>query len=46
MAEKKVYKIRIPGALVEVTKEVYLTYYRMARRERAFLVVNPLTNPD
>lgn len=33
MAEKKEYRIRIQGQLVPVTKEVYLTYYRMKRRE-------------
>ena len=32
MAEAKNYYIKIPGALVEVTEEVYLTYYRMHRR--------------
>lgn len=32
MAEAKNYYIKIPGALVEVTEEVYLTYYRMRRR--------------
>ncbi len=33
MAEKKEYKIKIQGHLVPVTEEVYLTYYRMKRRE-------------
>lgn len=34
MAEKqKKYVIKIPGQLVEVTEEIYLTYYRMRRRE-------------
>lgn len=32
MADKKEYRIRISGKLVEVTKEVYLCYYRMQRR--------------
>lgn len=32
MAEEKNYYIKIPGALVEVTEEVYLAYYRMHRR--------------
>ena len=34
MKEKKEYQIRIPGRLVPVYKEVYLAYYRMARREQ------------
>ena len=34
MKEKKEYQIRIPGQLVPVSKEVYLAYYRMARREQ------------
>ena len=34
MAEIKKYRIRIPGAFVEVTHEVYLTYYRMERHAR------------
>ncbi|MDK2965787.1 sigma-70 family RNA polymerase sigma factor [Lacrimispora sp.] len=33
MAEKKEYRIKIQGQLVPVTEEVYLTYYRMRRRE-------------
>jgi len=33
MAEKKKYLIRVQGQLVSVTEEVYLTYYRMNRRE-------------
>lgn len=33
MAEKKEYQIKIQGHLVPVTEEVYLTYYRMKRRE-------------
>lgn len=32
MAEGKNYYIKVPGALVEVTEEVYLTYYRLRRR--------------
>lgn len=32
MAEAKNYYIKVPGTLVEVTEEVYLTYYRMRRR--------------
>lgn len=32
MAEEKKYFIRIPHALVEVTEEVYLSYFRMKRR--------------
>lgn len=34
MAEVKKYRIRVPGAFVEVTREVYLTYYRMDRHAR------------
>lgn len=34
MTEAKKYRIRIPGACVEVTREVYLTYYRMERHAR------------
>jgi RNA polymerase sigma factor (sigma-70 family) len=33
MAEKKKYQIKIQGQLVPVTEEVYVTYYRMNRRE-------------
>lgn len=33
MADKKEYRIKIQGQLVPVTEEVYLTYYRMKRRE-------------
>ncbi len=33
MAEKKEYQIKVQGQLVSVTEEVYLTYYRMKRRE-------------
>jgi len=33
MAEKKEYLIKVQGQLVPVTEEVYLTYYRMKRRE-------------
>lgn len=32
MAEGKNYYIKVPGALVEVSEEVYLTYYRLRRR--------------
>lgn len=32
MAGGRNYYIEVPGALVEVTEEVYLTYYRMRRR--------------
>lgn len=32
MAEQKKYCIKVPGALVEVTEEVYSAYYRMKRR--------------
>ena len=34
MAEKKEYQIKVQGQLVPVSEEVYLTYYRMNRRER------------
>ena len=34
MTEAKKYRIRIPSACVEVTREVYLTYYRMERHTR------------
>lgn len=37
MAEGKNYYIKVPGVLVEVTEEVYLTYYRMRRRCSAVL---------
>lgn len=37
MAEKKEYRIRVNGILVEVTQEVYQSYYRMKRRE-SFLI--------
>jgi len=33
MAEKKEYRIKVQGQLVPVSEEVYLTYYRMKRRE-------------
>ena len=33
MAEKKKYFIKVQGQLVPVVEEVYLTYYRMKRRE-------------
>lgn len=32
MAEEKNYCIKVPGALVKVTEEVYLTYFRARRR--------------
>ena len=34
MAEEKKYYIKVHNELVEVGKEVYLTYYRMARKAR------------
>lgn len=34
MAEKK-YRIKVQNQLVEVSKEVYLVYYRMKRQEQA-----------
>lgn len=34
MAEEKKYYIKIPDALVEVSKEIYLAYYRMERKAR------------
>lgn len=37
MTDKKEYRIRVDGVLVEVTQEVYQSYYRMRRRE-AFLI--------
>jgi RNA polymerase sigma factor (sigma-70 family) len=33
MAEKKEYRIKVQGQLVSVSEEVYVTYYRMKRRE-------------
>ena len=32
--QKKELYIRVDGQLIEVTQEVYLTFYRMKRRER------------
>lgn len=32
MAEEKKYCIKVPGALVEVTEDVYLAYFRTRRR--------------
>lgn len=32
MAEEKKYFIKVPGTLVEVTKDVYLAYFRARRR--------------
>ena len=34
MAEEKKYYIKVQGELVEVSKDVYLTYYRMERKAR------------
>ena len=34
MAEGKKYYIKVQGELVEVSEEVYLTYYRMERKSR------------
>lgn len=34
MAERKEYRINVQGVLVEVTKEVYLAYYRIERHTR------------
>ena len=34
MTESRKYRIRISDAYVEVTREVYLTYYRMERHTR------------
>lgn len=34
MSEKKPYQIKIEKQLINVTEEVYLTYYRMNRYER------------
>lgn len=34
MAEEKKYYIKLQGELVEASREVYLTYYRMARKAR------------
>lgn len=34
MTEAKKYRIRVSGAFVEVTHEVYLTYFRMERHAR------------
>ena len=33
MAKKKEYRIKVQGQLVPVSEEVYVTYYRMKRRE-------------
>ncbi|WP_313180872.1 sigma factor-like helix-turn-helix DNA-binding protein [Lacrimispora sp.] len=33
MAERKEYQIKVQGQLVPVSEDVYLTYYRMKRRE-------------
>lgn len=34
MADRKEYRIRVQGVLVEVTREVYLTYYSTERHTR------------
>lgn len=34
MAEKEKYYIPVEGKLIEVEKDVYVTYYKMGRRER------------
>lgn len=34
MKERERYQIRVQGKLVEVQKPLYLTYYRMSRREK------------
>lgn len=34
MADKEKYMIKVEGKLVEVTPEVYYTYFRMERQER------------
>lgn len=34
MAERKEYRIKVQGALVEVTREVYLAYYSVERHTR------------
>ena len=34
MAEEKKYYIRVPEALVEVSKDVYLAYHQEERRSR------------
>ena len=34
MAEEKKYYIKLQGELIEVSKEVYLAYYRMERSAR------------
>ena len=34
MAERKEYRIKVQGVLVEVTKEVYLAYYSIERHTR------------
>lgn len=33
MADRKEYRIKVQGQLISVSEEVYLTYYRMKRRE-------------
>lgn len=34
MKERNEYKIKVCGVLVDVTKEIYFTYYQMARRAK------------
>lgn len=34
MAERKEYRIKVQGQLISVSEEIYLTYYRMRRREQ------------
>ena len=34
MAEERKYRLRVEGHLVEVTKDVYLTYYRVERHTK------------
>ena len=34
MAEERKYCLRVEGHLVEVTKDVYLTYYRVERHTK------------
>ena len=37
MADKKKYYIKVQGELVEVSKDVYLTYFRMERKARVVI---------
>lgn len=34
MKDRPAYRIKVQGVLIDVTKEIYLTYYRMARRAK------------